>query len=86
MRRVAHKGADLIAPGNTRAGIEAALEAGIHMIELDVLAERADGSGELILAHDYRAATGRQPLSLEDGLAHLAREDLAGVELNLDLK
>ncbi len=62
MRRVGHKGADLIAPGNTAPSFEAALEAGVDMIEFDVLPERADGSGELFLAHDYadlerRAAT-----------------------------
>ena len=37
LRRVGHKGADLIAPGNTRASFDAALEAGVDMIEFDVL-------------------------------------------------
>ena len=35
-----HKGADLIAPGNTLASFDAALEAGVDMIEFDVLPER----------------------------------------------
>ena len=53
VRRVGHKGADLIAPGNTVASFDAAVEAGVDMIEFDVLPEHADGTGELFLAHDY---------------------------------
>ena len=52
MRRVGHKGADLIAPGNT-ASFDAALEAGVDMIEFDVLPEHVDGPATLFLAHDY---------------------------------
>ena len=37
LRRVGHKGADLIAPGNTIASFDAALAAGVDMIEFDVL-------------------------------------------------
>ena len=51
MRRVGHKGADLIAPGNTTESFDAALEAGVDMIEFDVL--REEHGDELILAHDY---------------------------------
>jgi glycerophosphoryl diester phosphodiesterase len=40
LRRVGHKGADLIAPGNTFASFDAALAAGVDMIEFDVLPER----------------------------------------------
>ncbi len=40
LRRVGHKGADLIAPGNTRESFDAALEAGVDMIEFDVLPVR----------------------------------------------
>ena len=50
LRRVGHKGADLIAPGNTYASFDAALEAGVDMIEFDVLPER-DGD-RLLVAHD----------------------------------
>src|SRR5437763_358411 len=40
LRRVGHKGADLIAPGNTYESFDAALFAGVDMIEFDVLPER----------------------------------------------
>jgi glycerophosphoryl diester phosphodiesterase len=86
MRRVGHKGADHIAPGNTAASFDAALAAGVDMIEFDVLSERSDGTGRLILAHDYRAAARTTPPTLEEGLAHLAAESFTGVELDLDLK
>jgi glycerophosphoryl diester phosphodiesterase len=84
LRRVGHKGADRIAPGNTFASFDAALETGVDMIEFDVLPER--GSGRLILAHDHRDAARRQPPSLEEGLAHLASAPFAGIELDVDLK
>jgi glycerophosphoryl diester phosphodiesterase len=86
VRRVGHKGADLIAPGNTAASFDAALEAGVDMIEFDVLSERSDGTGRLILAHDYGAARKGTPPTLEEGLDHLAAEAFTGVELDLDLK
>ena len=84
LRRVGHKGADLIAPGNTYASFDAALEAGVDMIEFDVLPER--GSGRLILAHDHRDAARREPHTLDEGLAHLASAPFAGIELDVDLK
>jgi glycerophosphoryl diester phosphodiesterase len=40
--RVGHKGADAIAPGNTLESFRAAAEAGVDVIELDVLRPRAD--------------------------------------------
>jgi glycerophosphoryl diester phosphodiesterase len=85
LRRVGHKGADLIAPGNTFASFDAALEAGVDMIEFDVLREE-HGEG-LILAHDWADAAGREsPHTLEEALAYFASEAFAGVELNVDLK
>ena len=54
------------------------------MIEFDVLPER--GSGRLILAHDHHDASRRQAHSLDEGLAHLASEPFAGIELDVDLK
>jgi glycerophosphoryl diester phosphodiesterase len=39
-----------------------------------------------VLAHDAADATGREPLSLEQGLDHFAGEAYAGVELDVDLK
>ena len=86
MKRVGHKGADLIAPGNTLASFDAALAAGVDMVEFDVLPEHRDGSGRLVLAHDYSAADRREALTLEQGLAHFAADAYAGVELDVDLK
>jgi glycerophosphoryl diester phosphodiesterase len=53
LKRIGHKGADAIRPGNTLESFEAAVAAGAEMIELDVLrprAEFADGG-------DWRRAT-----------------------------
>ena len=53
VKRIGHKGADLIRPGNTLESFEAAVDAGAEMIELDVLrpkAEFRDGA-------DWRRAT-----------------------------
>lgn len=83
LRRVGHKGADLIAPGNTLASFEAALDAGVDMIEFDVLPERGGGD-RLLLAHDYTVVDGAP--TLEDGLAAFASEAYGGVELDVDLK
>jgi len=83
VKRVGHKGADLVAPGNTVASFQAALEHGVDMIEFDVLRLR---DGRLVLAHDYEDAAGREPLPLEDGLDHFAGEAYADVELDVDLK
>lgn len=85
--RVGHKGADLIAPGNTRESFDAALGHDVHMIEFDVLPERYhDRGGRLLLAHDYEDARSREPLTLEEGLAHLAAPAFAGLRLDVDLK
>src|SRR5581483_7659880 len=85
LRRVGHKGADLIAPGNTFASFDAAVEAGVDMIEFDVL--REEHGDQLILAHDWADAARREsPHTLEEALAHFASEAFAGVELNVDLK
>ena len=82
VKRVGHKGADLIAPGNTFESFEAALEMGVHMIEFDVL----PFDGRLVLAHDLGDAARREPLTLEEGLDHFAGEAYAEVELDVDLK
>jgi glycerophosphoryl diester phosphodiesterase len=80
LRRIGHKGADHIAPGNTAASFDAALEAGVDMIEFDVLPH----DGRLVLAHDDEHAEGA--LTLEEGLAHLASSPFTGVDLDVDLK
>ncbi len=85
LRRVGHKGADLIAPGNTYASFDAALEAGVDMIEFDVLPSR-EGGERLLLAHDHEDAARRVPHTLEEGLAHLSSDAFAGIELDVDLK
>jgi glycerophosphoryl diester phosphodiesterase len=89
-RRIGHKGADHIAPGNTTASFDAALAHGCDMVEFDVLPERVAGgeeyTGRLVLAHDFKDAAGRTPLTLEEGLDHLGGEAFAGVELDVDLK
>ena len=62
LRRVGHKGADHIAPGNTPASFDAALAAGVDMIEFDVLPRIPDAPGTtpLVLAHDYAHAGARR--------------------------
>ena len=87
VRRVGHKGADHIAPGNTRASFDAALAAAVDMIEFDVLPEDrvAPAQGRLALAHDYEHL-GPDSLTLEEGLAHLASPRFADIELDVDLK
>ena len=83
MKRVGHKGADHVAPGNTFESFSAALEAGVDMIEFDVLRLR---DGRLVLAHDYEDAARREPATLEEGLDHFAGEAYAAVELDVDMK
>jgi glycerophosphoryl diester phosphodiesterase len=86
-RRVGHKGAAHIAPGNTLASFTAALRAGVDMIEFDILPEHVDGSGQLFLAHDYGALRDcAEPLTLAQGLEHLAGSQYEGVELDVDVK
>ncbi|TMK97611.1 MAG: glycerophosphodiester phosphodiesterase [Actinobacteria bacterium] len=85
-RRVGHKGAAHIEPGNTLASFDAALRHGVDMIELDVLSERADGSGRLLVAHDYDDMRSRTPLSFERALEHLSGDDFAGLEFDVDIK
>ena len=85
MLKVGHKGADHVAPGNTAASFEAALECGVDMIEFDVLPV-PHPDGELVLAHDYEDAAERTTLTLEEGLDHLAGAAYSDVELDVDLK
>jgi glycerophosphoryl diester phosphodiesterase len=87
LRRVGHKGAGALAAPNTPAAFDAALAAGVDMIEFDVLPADADDplGSPLLLLHDYdRGIAGATPL--EEALAHLAGPAFAGVELDVDLK
>ncbi len=85
-RRVGHKGAAHIEPGNTLASFDAALRHGVDMIELDVLSEHSDGSGRLLVAHDHEDARARAPVSFEQALEHLAGPEFVGVDLDVDIK
>lgn len=85
-RRVGHKGAAHIEPGNTLASFDAALRHGVDMIELDVLSEHEDGSGRLLVAHDYEDIRRRSPITFEEALAHLAGADFERIDLDVDVK
>ncbi len=91
LRLVGHKGADLIAPGNTLESFAAAVEAGVDTIELDVLwlpdshlpvQERAP----LVVAHDWADAERRTPLALTEALDAFLAPPLDRVEIDLDIK
>ena len=49
--RIGHRGAAALAPENTLASFRAAIEAGVDLIEFDVMAGR---DGELVVAHSAR--------------------------------
>jgi glycerophosphoryl diester phosphodiesterase len=85
-RRVGHKGAAHIEPGNTLASFDAAREHGVDMIELDVISAQPRGGGRLLVAHDYEDLRSRPPLELERALEHLSQESFAGIELDIDVK
>jgi glycerophosphoryl diester phosphodiesterase len=65
---------------------DAALRHGVEMIELDVLSERSDGGGRLLVAHDYEDIRERSPLTFEQALDHLASDRFAGVDFDVDVK
>jgi glycerophosphoryl diester phosphodiesterase len=83
LKRVGHKGADLVAPGNTVASFQAALAAGVDMIEFDLIRLR---DGRIVFAHDYEDAARRTPLTIDEGFDHLAGADYAALELDIDMK
>jgi glycerophosphoryl diester phosphodiesterase len=84
IKRVGHKGADLIVPGNTPESFDAAVRAGVDMIEFDVL--KQPGDGRLLLAHDFADIASRAALTLEQALSFLGEERFEAIELNVDLK
>jgi glycerophosphoryl diester phosphodiesterase len=93
LRLVGHKGADLIAPGNTLASFHAAIEAGVDTIEIDILWTRsghprlpAADRTPLIVAHDWHDAERRQPLTLAEALDAFLEPPLDRVEVDLDIK
>lgn len=93
LRLVGHKGADLIAPGNTEASFRAAVEAGVDTIEIDVLWTRdghprlpAEERTPLLVAHDWHDAERRKPLTLDEALDSFLQPPLDRVEVDLDIK
>ena len=87
-KRVGHKGAGLVAPGNTKASFDAALAAAVDMVEFDVLPRdfRDPEGSELVLSHDYDQLAKGPVLTLAEGLEHLAGETFGDVHFNVDLK
>ena len=93
MRLVGHKGADLIAPGNTPESFRAAVEAGVDTIEIDVLWTRdghpkiaPDERTPLLVAHDWHDTERRTPLTLTEALDAFLEPPLDRVEIDLDVK
>ena len=81
-QRIGHGGASALAPANTLASFDAAVEVGIDMVEFDLRAWR----GELVLAHTIVDAGRPANVRLDQALSHLARPRFRDVELNVDLK
>ena len=102
MLSIGHKGADAIHPGNTVESFAAAAETGCDVIELDVLRPPGDfadggdwrnaaagpgqGSGPLLVAHDWANARRREALSLAEVLDAFAAPPLDHIRFDLDLK
>src|SRR5438105_8592918 len=81
-KRIGHGGASALAPANTLASFDAALEIGVDMVEFDVRAWR----GELVLAHTILDARREGKLRLVEALSYLSTPRFSCVELNVDLK
>lgn len=93
LRRIGHKGADLLVPGNTIASFERAVAEGVDMVELDVLRLRDGAPGlppedrsPLVVAHDWHDAAAREPRTLGEVLDAFTRPPLDEVEIDCDLK
>jgi len=76
--RIGHRGAAALAPENSLAAVEAAVEHGVDAVELDVV---RGADGRLVLAHG--PAVPHDAPSLDDGLALAAR---LGVGVQMDVK
>jgi glycerophosphoryl diester phosphodiesterase len=81
-QRIGHGGASVLAPANTLASFDAALEVGVDMVEFDVRAWR----GELVLAHTILDARQDRNLTFDQALQHLSARRFREIELNVDLK
>jgi glycerophosphoryl diester phosphodiesterase len=82
-RRIGHKGADAIVTGNTLESFEAAIEAGVDMIEFDVLRTPYN---RLVVAHDYDELERRKVMALTDALDAFLEPPLDEIEFDCDLK
>ncbi|HEY1521914.1 MAG TPA: glycerophosphodiester phosphodiesterase [Solirubrobacteraceae bacterium] len=80
--RIGHGGASALAPSNTLASFDAALEVGVDMVEFDVRGRQ----GELVLAHTVLQARFPGGVRLGEALEHLSSRRFAEVQLNVDLK
>jgi glycerophosphoryl diester phosphodiesterase len=76
--RVGHRGAPALAPENTIASLEAAIDRGVDLVEIDVVADR----DELRLAHGVERVTPESP-ALAEALELVAAR---GVGVIVDLK
>ena len=91
LRLVGHKGADLIAPGNTIESFHAAAAAGVDTIEMDVLwlpdaHLPLEQRHPLVIAHDWEDAARRTPLKLTEALDAFLEPPLDTIEIDLDIK
>ena len=77
MKRIGHKGADSIQPGNTLESFGAAVAAGVEMIELDVLRPRAEfrDGGDWRRAAAGPVAAGAPPLLVAHDWGDAARRE-----------
>ena len=82
IKRIGHKGAHHLAPGNTAASFDAALAHGVDMIEFDVMKH----DGVLVLAHDPVDASERATMTLDEGLDHFATDAYNNTGLDVDMK
>ncbi len=73
--RIGHRGAAALAPANTIPAIEAALAAGVDIVELDIVARP---NGRLALGHSLRELEA-EPDDLDEALALIARTANTGL-------
>jgi glycerophosphoryl diester phosphodiesterase len=78
--RIGHRGAAAVAPENTLPGLEAAVEAGVDVVELDVVSL----GGKLVLGHSLREVPDDR-VTLDQALAILAAAEV-GVHVDVKVK